>query len=409
GNDYTYDTMGNLKTDQNKGITAIKYNHLNLPTEVTFTTGKITYTYDAVGTKVGKKVEPNSGLVKNVDYLDGFQYEDNDLQFFFQPEGFVEKKLIGNGDLSYFKYVYHYIYKDHLGNNRLIYADLDENGIINPITEIIEENNYYPFGLRHQGYNELATENPSGFKYKYQEQERNEELGLNWDSFKWRNYDYAIGRFLNIDPLSEKYPYNSTYAFQENKMGLGRELEGLELVFTHGTWAKREDKKVYTMDIANYTGGNTWQKTFSENIAKSTGWNANSTYEFTWTGNNNTDDRKTAGQKLAENLMSDNNPFKESKHATLVGHSHGGNVNKEAKNILEENGWTVDIINIATPQRTDHQSKKTGDGEYLNFYNTNDVVQYAGAKPKTSSEGARKDSKADLNQAVNPSNNWFKN
>ena len=32
-----------------------------------------------------------------------------------------------------------------------------------------------------------------------------------------------------IDPLAEKYPYNSTYAFQENKMGMGRELEGLEL------------------------------------------------------------------------------------------------------------------------------------------------------------------------------------
>ncbi|WP_123902435.1 hypothetical protein [Epilithonimonas hispanica] len=34
---------------------------------------------------------------------------------------------------------------------------------------------------------------------------------------------------MNIDPLAEKYAYNSTYAFQENKMGLGRELEGLEL------------------------------------------------------------------------------------------------------------------------------------------------------------------------------------
>ncbi|WP_406844824.1 hypothetical protein [Flavobacterium soyae] len=32
-----------------------------------------------------------------------------------------------------------------------------------------------------------------------------------------------------IDPLAEKYPYNSTYAFQENKMGMGVELEGLEL------------------------------------------------------------------------------------------------------------------------------------------------------------------------------------
>jgi len=39
-----------------------------------------------------------------------------------------------------------------------------------------------------------------------------------------------LGRFFNIDPLAEKYPYNSTFAFQENKMGMGRELEGLELV-----------------------------------------------------------------------------------------------------------------------------------------------------------------------------------
>jgi len=70
------------------------------------------------------------------------------------------------------------------------------------------------------------------FKYYYQEQERQDELGLNWDSFKYRNYDYAIGRFMSVDPLAEKYPYNSTYAFQENKMGLGRELEGLELVYT---------------------------------------------------------------------------------------------------------------------------------------------------------------------------------
>lgn len=39
-----------------------------------------------------------------------------------------------------------------------------------------------------------------------------------------------VGRFFNIDPLAAKYPYNSTYAIQENKMGMGVELEGLELL-----------------------------------------------------------------------------------------------------------------------------------------------------------------------------------
>src|SRR5690554_3795886 len=206
GNDYTYDTMGNLKTDQNKGITNVKYNHLNLPTEVVFNTGKIGYTYDAVGTRIAKKVEPTGGTSVVTDYLDGFQYKDNVLKFFHQPEGFVEYK---NN-----QYIYHYIYKDHLGNNRLTYADLDGDGEVTP-GEIIEENNYYPFGLRHKGYNELATENPSGFKYKFGGKELNDELGFEVYDFGARNYDPALGRWMNIDPLAEEMrrfsPYN--YAF----------------------------------------------------------------------------------------------------------------------------------------------------------------------------------------------------
>jgi hypothetical protein len=51
---------------------------------------------------------------------------------------------------------------------------------------------------------------------------------LGWYSFKWRNHDPAIGRFFNVDPLSEKFYYNSPYAFSENKVTGHRELEGLE-------------------------------------------------------------------------------------------------------------------------------------------------------------------------------------
>jgi len=66
------------------------------------------------------------------------------------------------------------------------------------------------------------------YKYKYQGQERQEELNLNWDSFKYRNYDYAIGRFMSIDPLAEDYVYNGVYNFAENRVVDGNELEGLE-------------------------------------------------------------------------------------------------------------------------------------------------------------------------------------
>ncbi len=39
-----------------------------------------------------------------------------------------------------------------------------------------------------------------------------------------------VGRFFNIDPLSEKYAYQSHYNFSENRVIDGRELEGLEWV-----------------------------------------------------------------------------------------------------------------------------------------------------------------------------------
>ncbi|WP_353117500.1 hypothetical protein [Myroides odoratus] len=68
---YDYDSFGNLKVDRNKGIIAMKYNHLNLPTEVVFATRKITYLYTATGEKVQKKVT-QGGTTVVTDYVDGF-------------------------------------------------------------------------------------------------------------------------------------------------------------------------------------------------------------------------------------------------------------------------------------------------------------------------------------------------
>ncbi|WP_456440293.1 hypothetical protein, partial [Psychroserpens sp.] len=59
------------------------------------------------------------------------------LQFFSHPEGYIEY------DGKSFDYVYQY--KDHLGNIRLAYSDINNDGYIKA-TEILEENNYYPFG-----------------------------------------------------------------------------------------------------------------------------------------------------------------------------------------------------------------------------------------------------------------------
>lgn len=183
---YQYDVNGNMISDANKNITAISYNHLNLPEKITFaTTGNIAYLYNAIGKKLQKIISETGKPVKIIDYLDGYQYENDSLKLFPTSEGYVEPEG------SSYKYVYQY--KDHLGNIRLSYDRM---------LNITEESNYYPFGLKHEGYNnvKIGIEN----KYKYNGKELQDELGLNFYDYGARNYDPTLGRWMNIDPMAEK-------------------------------------------------------------------------------------------------------------------------------------------------------------------------------------------------------------
>jgi RHS repeat-associated protein len=97
-------------------------------------------------------------------------------------------------------------------------------------TIIVEESNYYPFGLKHSGYNSVVSSfgNSVAQKIGFQEQMFDDELGLNWISFKYRNYDPTISRFFNVDPLTEDYRDWGPYVFSGNRVIDARELEGLE-------------------------------------------------------------------------------------------------------------------------------------------------------------------------------------
>ena len=184
--EYTYDANGNTKTDNNKGITAIAYNHLNLPTDIILAEGTIHYDYDATGVKQ-RKIAP--GIT--TDYAGGFQYKNNDLQFFPTTEGYVKHNT---GTFSYI-----YQYKDHLGNVRLSYGDTNNDGVVTT-AEIIEESSYYPFGMKHTGYGYSQVVN-SDYKYKYNGKELQDELGLNVYDYGARTYMPDLGRWMQSDPL----------------------------------------------------------------------------------------------------------------------------------------------------------------------------------------------------------------
>ena len=205
-------------------------------------TNTITYIYNATGQKVSKIVNEATNITQTNYLAGGFQYQNNVLQFFPHAEGYVKHEA------NNYSYVFNYT--DHLGNIRLSYSDIDKNGSLggelnvescethydrngNPYTicntyftdSILEENHYYPFGLKHTGYN-MNNSQPN-YQYKYNHREWQGELGLNVTAMDFRQYDPAIGRFNVIDVMTDIMPSLSPYRFAFNNPILWNDPSGM--------------------------------------------------------------------------------------------------------------------------------------------------------------------------------------
>ena len=199
--DYVYDVNGNLIKDLNKEISSITYNHLNLPVSMITNKGTIHYVYDALGNRLSKTIdELTSSNDKKTEYAGNYVYHKNgsaasELQFVKQSEGYIKYEN------EEFTYVYQY--KDHLGNIRLSYADLNKDGNIDKDTEILDESNYYPFGMKHKDANSIfkSGANFMAQKYGYNGKEYEQGIGIDLYEMDWRSYDPVIGRWLAMDPV----------------------------------------------------------------------------------------------------------------------------------------------------------------------------------------------------------------
>ena len=243
---------------------------------------------------------------------------------------------------------------------------------------------YSPFGVLLDG----RTMQKTGYRYSFQGQEHDDEVKGEGNSvnYKYRMYDPRVGRFYAVDPLTMDYPWNSTYAFSENRLLDAIELEGLEAFFIHGTNSspnRWNDKSVKT--LKSLTNNKTVIKTFS------------------WEGldgtSNNSNDRYKAAKRLVEYIKSNRVQGEE---ITLIGHSHGGNVAiQAAKMYFEETGKQVNIITVATPTYESIEEKLMEDpgtklgkkaiNDHIHLWNDIDGVQggLAGNDTYTSSNNTR--------------------
>jgi hypothetical protein len=210
-NDYTYWANGSLKSDANKGISLIEYDtFLKKVKQVNFSNGNwVKFFYDGSG-KMFKRTN-SAGDVW--DYVGAMILKNGQPYQLPIPEG---RAVYIAG-----VWVYEFEYRDHQNNLRVAFK-ADGNQLVQTQT-----NETDPFGLTIQP---LSITGVSPQNYRFQNQEKVEDFGLNLNWFKYRPFDPQTGRGWQIDRLAEKYAHNSPFAFSENKVTSHIELDGLEAV-----------------------------------------------------------------------------------------------------------------------------------------------------------------------------------
>ena len=208
----TYDNNGNMISNAAKGITSISYNHLNLPTNITITGSKtIDFTYSADGNKLRKVVKTGATINLVQEYINGIEYRGTAI-----PANTIEAAYHAEGRVynSAGSWKREYTIKDHLGNTRLAYCDLDNNGVVATPSEILQENNYDAFGYDLGGVymNHANADN----LYQYNGKEKNDDHGIGLYDFGARFMDVTIGRFMSVDPMADKRAWVSPYNYVQN-------------------------------------------------------------------------------------------------------------------------------------------------------------------------------------------------
>jgi RHS repeat-associated protein len=200
---YNYDDSGNMTYDPNKKLT-FYYNYHNLPYRIVGEENdQLQLLYGADGNLLQRKYLKNIIVITKRDYLRGVEYKSDTLESVHHPDG----RAIKSGS----DWIYEYWIKDHLGNVRTTFRDSNGDNIIDYSDDATTSaHNYYTFGM--EWINPADTIQPRNL-YRYNGKEMIEEMNVKMFDYGARQFMPDLGRFSTVDRFSDKYAFQSTYAY----------------------------------------------------------------------------------------------------------------------------------------------------------------------------------------------------
>ncbi|OEK02289.1 hypothetical protein BFP97_12505 [Roseivirga sp. 4D4] len=191
---------------------------------------------------------------------------------FTQVSGTSNTHVAVNSSKTISEKGYLYVYVSNESNTSFD-VFFDDLRITHTKGKIMQEDHYYPFGMNINALSSTAPLSKPNTFNTFQGQEKETSFDLGWYEFKYRRSDPSLGRFISVDPLAESYVYNSPYAFAENRVVDGLDLEGLEYLSSKSAHVFITNQAV-SIDYSNLT--NTTQRIIASVNQDSRNWGSNS-------------------------------------------------------------------------------------------------------------------------------------
>ena len=251
-NNYEYDDIGNLTKDVSEEISDIDWTVYGkiqkIHRDVSSTKDELDFAYSPDGHRIMKRVVSSNDDTTTTWYVRDAQ--GNIMATYTQiPDTFTwhSSPIYGSSRIGVFKPSLDLVHEtdsisdtfpdteeyfkrgcryyemaNHLGNVLVVitdkrYVNCDmSNNVTYYEADIVQAQDYYPFGMLMPGRSYTATS--AEYRFGFNGQEGDDELKGNGNSldFGARVFDPRIGVFLSIDPLTSNYSFLSPYIFAAN-------------------------------------------------------------------------------------------------------------------------------------------------------------------------------------------------